>query len=121
MPEEQQPALRPMISKKVVTEVTGQSENALDAKIANGTFPIPVKIGPRSIRFFLDEVVAWQQERAAERDAKLALKRSERERAAEREAERVERKARHEERERGLPNATRPAPRFVKRAERERD
>jgi prophage regulatory protein len=69
MPD-QTPELRPMIRKKAVLEITGKSENALDAEIAKGLFPRPVKIGARSIAFFVDEIAAWQQERAAERDAK---------------------------------------------------
>jgi predicted DNA-binding transcriptional regulator AlpA len=77
--------LRPMLPKKAVLEMTGHSENALDAQIAKGTFPAPVKIGPRSIRFFLDEVVKWQQDRAAERDIRRRCLDHER---AEREARR---------------------------------
>jgi hypothetical protein len=88
------------------------SSNALDARINEGTFPAPVKIGPRSVAFILSEVLAWQAARVAERDAKLALKRAERERAEREEAERTERKAQQEARERGTA-PTRTVPRYV--------
>jgi prophage regulatory protein len=93
MPEElQQPALRPMIRKKAVLEITGKSENALDAAIAKGLFPAPVRIGLRSIAFFADEVAQWQQNCAAERDAKREREEHER---AEREANRATRAGRN--------------------------
>jgi prophage regulatory protein len=90
MPEpELQP--RPMMRRPAVKATTGHSDNALDALIAKGEFPSPVKIGPRSVAWFVDEIVAWQQARVAEREAK-------RERLERENAERAERKARSAER-----------------------
>jgi len=40
-----------------------------------GLFPKPVKISDRATGYFLDEIVQWQAERAAERDRHPARKR----------------------------------------------
>ena len=98
MPELHPPELQPekYIRRDQLLKIIPMSSNALDAQIAKGTFPAPVKIGSRSVAFILREVLSWQASRVAERDAALALKRSERERAAERETERARRAAERE-------------------------
>jgi predicted DNA-binding transcriptional regulator AlpA len=81
------PRLRKMMKAPAVMEVTGdKTRKALDQRVERGQFVAPVKIGSRSVAWFEDEVIAWQQQRAVEREAKR--ERIERERA-EQEARRV--------------------------------
>jgi prophage regulatory protein len=47
---------------------TGLSRSRLYDSRAAGTFPKPVKIGPRAIGFVETEVDAWIAERIAERE-----------------------------------------------------
>ena len=53
-----------------VIELTGYRRTAIYEKIAAGTFPIPVKLGPRAIAWIEEEINEWMDERIAERDAK---------------------------------------------------
>lgn len=48
---------------------TGRSRSRIYAEIQAGTFPKPVKLGPRAIGFVSEEVDAWIAARVAERDA----------------------------------------------------
>jgi prophage regulatory protein len=48
------------------------SKATLWREIAARRFPQPVRIGPRRIAFFQDEIDAWLAQRVAERDAKSA-------------------------------------------------
>jgi prophage regulatory protein len=106
MPDETTPDL--MLRLKAVLELTGFSVNSIDRLVEEGLFPAPVRIGVRSRGWLRREILDWQARCIAERDAKLARKRAERERT---EADRAERRARHEARERGVP--TRSVPRYV--------
>ena len=51
-------------------ERTGYRRTAIYEKIAAGTFPAPVKLGPRAIAWIEEEIKVWMDERIAERDAK---------------------------------------------------
>lgn len=51
---------------------TGLSRSSLYRRIAEGTFPAPVKIGARASAWSSAEVERWKAERIAERDAKKA-------------------------------------------------
>jgi prophage regulatory protein len=51
---------------------TGLSRSELYRRIAQGTFPAPVKIGVRASAWSSAEVERWKAERIAERDAKKA-------------------------------------------------
>jgi prophage regulatory protein len=51
---------------------TGLSRSELYRRIAQGTFPAPVKIGARASAWSSAEVERWKAERIAERDAKKA-------------------------------------------------
>ena len=53
-----------------VIERTGYRRTAIYEKIAAGTFPAPVKLGPRAIAWIEEEIKVWMDERIAERDAK---------------------------------------------------
>jgi prophage regulatory protein len=52
-----------------VVERTGLSRSSLYAAIQRGTFPGPVKIGPRSSAWPESEIVGWINDRISERDA----------------------------------------------------
>ena len=47
----------------------GFRRTAIYQKIAEGTFPAPVKLGPRAVAWLSTEIDAWIDERVAERDA----------------------------------------------------
>lgn len=51
---------------------TGLSRSSLYRRIAEGTFPAPVKIGARASAWSSAEIERWKAERIAERDAKKA-------------------------------------------------
>ena len=55
-----------------VSDRTGLGKSTIYAKVANGDFPKPVKLGPKASGWFDDEVDAWLEERAAERDEAAA-------------------------------------------------
>ena len=52
----------------VVIQLTGYRRSAIYEKMAAGTFPKPVKLGPRAIAWLSSEVESWMEERIAERD-----------------------------------------------------
>ena len=51
-------------------EVTGYGRTQLQQMVAEGRFPKPIKLGPRAIGFFEDEIAEWQQDRLAARERK---------------------------------------------------
>ena len=53
-----------------VIELTGYRCTAIYEKIAVGTFPAQVKLGPRAIAWIEVEIEEWMDERIAEREAK---------------------------------------------------
>jgi predicted DNA-binding transcriptional regulator AlpA len=65
--------LRKQIRRTVVLDTIGCGLTKLNEMVADGTFPAPITLSPggRAIAWFEDEVIAYQQERAAERDAKV--------------------------------------------------
>ncbi len=48
---------------------TGLGRSTIYAKMADGTFPKPVKLGPKSVGWMESEIAAWLEGRRAERDA----------------------------------------------------
>ena len=52
----------------VVIQLTGYCRSAIYEKMAAGTFPKPVKLGPRAIAWLSSEVESWMDERISERD-----------------------------------------------------
>ena len=52
-----------------VIELTGYRRTTIYEKISAGTFPAPVKLGPRAIAWIEEEIKEWMDERIAERDA----------------------------------------------------
>ena len=64
-----------LLRLEAVLPVSGaKSPQQLYNWIADGEYPSPIKIGKRAVAWVESEVVAAQQKRIAERDAKLANK-----------------------------------------------
>ena len=58
------------IRKIPTAALVGWHPSHLMRKVRAGEFPQPVRLGTNSVAFVEDEVVAWQEARIAERDAK---------------------------------------------------
>ena len=52
----------------VVIERTGYRRTSIYEKVADGTFPRPVQLGPRAVAWLSSEIDNWMQERVEERD-----------------------------------------------------
>ena len=48
---------------------TGYRRTSIYEKIAEGTFPAPIKLGPRAVAWVSEEIEDWMDARVAERDA----------------------------------------------------
>lgn len=48
---------------------SGTTRKYREKLVREGKFPKPVKIGPRSVRYVLGEVLDWVEERKAQREA----------------------------------------------------
>ena len=48
---------------------TGYRRTAIYEKMAEGSFPSPVKLGPRAVAWVSVEIEEWMEARVAERDA----------------------------------------------------
>jgi prophage regulatory protein len=51
-----------------VEEMTGLKRSSIYEYMAAGTFPKPVRLGPRAVGWLEPEIIAWQKSRIAERD-----------------------------------------------------
>ena len=49
-----------LLRRKEVTALLGISNSSLYQRIAEGTFPAQVRIGPRAVRWRYEEVIAWR-------------------------------------------------------------
>ena len=47
---------------------TGYKRTSIYEKIAEGTFPAPIKLGPRAVAWVSEEIEEWMDARIAERD-----------------------------------------------------
>jgi len=61
------------IRRRDVQEATGLCRSAIYQGIADGTFPRPVKLGPRAVAWISEEIEAWKAQRIAARDAQAVL------------------------------------------------
>ena len=52
-----------------VIDRTGYRRTSIYEKISEGTFPAPIKLGPRAVAWVSEEIEKWMDERVAERDA----------------------------------------------------
>ena len=57
---------------KQVAELVGYHPVHIRRLVKAGKFPKPVPLGERAVGYVEDEVLAWQEERVAERDAATA-------------------------------------------------
>ncbi len=48
---------------------TGYRRTSIYEEIAEGTFPAPIKLGPRAVAWVSEEIEEWMDARVAERDA----------------------------------------------------
>jgi len=55
-----------------VLTMTGRGRSSIYDMIARGEFPRPVNIGPAAVAWVESEVVAWIEDRIAERDRTVA-------------------------------------------------
>jgi prophage regulatory protein len=62
--------LRRILRRAQLPDYTGLQRSRINELIKLGRFPKPIMVGERTTAWFEDEVAAWQQQRAAERDAK---------------------------------------------------
>lgn len=53
-----------------VIEISGYARSSIYALMARGEFPKPVKLGSKAVAWVEDEVLAWQTQRIAARDAR---------------------------------------------------
>ena len=55
----EQSLTRKLIRGKTVEAITGKSRTQRWRDVRAGTFPAPVKLGPNSIAWYEDEILAW--------------------------------------------------------------
>jgi prophage regulatory protein len=60
--------LQKVILERDLPAVTGLRKTQIAAKVANGTFPKPVRLSERRKAWLEAEVTAWQIEQVAKRD-----------------------------------------------------
>lgn len=58
---------RRLIKRKAVEDLTGISCSEIYRRIAAGTFPAQVRLGPKSVAWVEAEVLAWCDKLAAQR------------------------------------------------------
>jgi prophage regulatory protein len=57
-----------ILRRREVEARTGLSRSTIYAKIAQGCFPRPIKLGERAVGFVASEIDAWLSKRVAARD-----------------------------------------------------
>ena len=45
-----------------VCELLGISRSTIYKRVSDGTFPRPIQVGPRAVRWHVDDIVAWRDE-----------------------------------------------------------
>ena len=63
------PAVTAILRRRTVEARTGLSRSTIYLRIAQGTFPKSIALGPRTIGWSEEEVSSWIAERIAERDS----------------------------------------------------
>lgn len=64
--------IRRFIKRQAVEDITGLSCSEIYRRIAAGTFPAQVTLGPKSVVWIEAEVLAWCDERIAESRGEVA-------------------------------------------------
>jgi prophage regulatory protein len=59
---------RRMIKLLGVTKKTALGKSSIYEAITEGTFPAPIRLGPRAVAWVEDEIDAWLEARIAQRD-----------------------------------------------------
>jgi prophage regulatory protein len=59
------------IKLPTVMDLTGYRRTSIFDKVAEGSFPAPVKLGPRAVAWVSEEIESWMDARIAERDSKI--------------------------------------------------
>ena len=59
------------IKLPTVMDLTGYRRTSIFDKVAEGSFPAPVKLGPRAVAWVSEEIESWMDARIAERDSKV--------------------------------------------------
>ena len=49
-----------LLRRKEVSELLGMSHGTLYRRVAEGSFPAQVRIGPRAVRWRYEDVIAWR-------------------------------------------------------------
>ena len=62
-------AVTAILRRRTVEARTGLSRSTIYLRIAQGTFPKSIALGPRTIGWSEEEVSSWIAERIAERDS----------------------------------------------------
>ncbi len=57
-----------VLRRDEVERVTGLPRSTIYDYMAEGKFPKPIKLGPKSVGWLESEVLAWREARIAERD-----------------------------------------------------
>lgn len=57
-----------LLRRPQVEKMTGYSRSSIYLKIQDGTFPKPVKLGPRAVAWIEAEVMQWIDGKIANRD-----------------------------------------------------
>ena len=64
--------MKRILRRPEVTDKTGLRRSAIYQRMANGTFPKSIKLGPKAIGWAESEIDQWIDARIAERDAEAA-------------------------------------------------
>ena len=62
-----------ILPRREVSEKTRLQKSAIYQRMAAGTFPKPVRLGPKAIGWVEYEIDAWIQARIDERDGKVGV------------------------------------------------
>ncbi len=66
---QQAPTYTVVLRRRTVEARTGLSRSTIYLRMAQGTFPKPISMGPRAVGWAEVEVAQWIADRIAERDA----------------------------------------------------
>ena len=66
--------MRKLMTIAQVVDATGQGRSTIYEGIKEGTFPRPVKLGAKAVRWVEDEVSQWNDERIAARDGEITAR-----------------------------------------------
>jgi prophage regulatory protein len=72
--EREQRRLRRVLRLPEVMQVTGRTRSTIYDDIRRNAFPKPIAIGPRASGWLESEIIDWQEQRIAERNAGTAVR-----------------------------------------------